>query len=74
ITSQNHGFAVDPESAKAAGLRVTQLNANDQTVEAMRHERDTAFSVQYHPEAHPGPRDTTYLFDTFVSMFRGGPS
>jgi len=68
ITSQNHGFAVDAESAQAAGLEVTVVNLNDQTVEGMRDKELPIFSVQFHPEAHPGPHDTTFLFDRFATM------
>ena len=63
ITSQNHGYAVDPDSIDGTGIKVTQANANDGTVEAMRHEGLGVWSVQYHPEASPGPRDTNWFFD-----------
>ncbi|MDT8395745.1 MAG: glutamine-hydrolyzing carbamoyl-phosphate synthase small subunit [bacterium] len=68
ITSQNHGFAVDPESLHAAGrsVEVTHVNLNDRTVEGIRHLEIPAFSVQYHPEAAPGPHDSHYLFHRFV--------
>ncbi len=64
ITSQNHSFAVDPNSMPAA-LEITHLNLNDQTVEGMRHTRHPVFSVQYHPEAAPGPLDSAHLFQRF---------
>jgi carbamoyl-phosphate synthase small subunit len=66
ITSQNHGYAVDPESIAGTGLEITQLNANDGTVEAMRNDKMRIMSVQYHPEASPGPRDTNWFFDSLV--------
>jgi carbamoyl-phosphate synthase small subunit len=70
ITSQNHGFAVDRKSLEAKGGVVTHLNLNDDTVEGFRHAKLPVFSVQYHPEASPGPHDATYLFDAFVEMMK----
>jgi carbamoyl-phosphate synthase small subunit len=67
ITSQNHGFAVDPDSLPA-DVEVTQLNLNDNTVEGMRHKQLPIFCVQYHPEASPGPHDPTFLFEDFSRM------
>lgn len=69
ITSQNHGFAVDPDSLPA-DVEVTHINLNDQTVEGLRHRSLPAFCVQYHPEAGPGPHDATYLFREFVRLMR----
>jgi len=68
ITSQNHGFAVDPNSLNPKEVELTQINLNDQTLEGMRHRKLPIFSVQYHPEASPGPHDTQYLFSEFVKM------
>jgi carbamoyl-phosphate synthase small subunit len=70
ITSQNHGFAVDRKSLEAGGGIVTHINLNDQTVEGFRHGTLPVFSVQYHPEASPGPHDASYLFDAFVEMMK----
>jgi carbamoyl-phosphate synthase small subunit len=67
ITSQNHGFAVDADSLKDSAV-VTHINLNDNTVEGLHHKTLSAFSVQYHPEASPGPHDANYLFDEFITM------
>ncbi len=68
ITAQNHGFAVDPDSLDARCVELTHINLNDQTLEGMRHRDFPAFSVQYHPEASPGPHDSHYLFDDFKRL------
>ena len=68
ITSQNHGFCVDPDSLNPDEIELTQINLNDRTSEGMRHKRLPIFSVQYHPEASPGPHDTQNLFGEFVTM------
>ena len=72
ITSQNHGFAVDDKSLIASGAQVTHTNLNDNTVEGFTHPDKAIFSVQYHPEASPGPHDATYLFDCFRDMMETG--
>jgi len=72
ISSQNHGFAVDKNSLAGLDLEITHINVNDNTIEGIRHTKYPAFSVQYHPEASPGPEDSHYLFDQFVEMFKGG--
>jgi len=66
ITSQNHGYCVDPSSLSGTGFNVTMINANDKTVEGMRHERRPFVAVQFHPEASPGPLDTQGIFDEFI--------
>ena len=71
ITSQNHGFAVDPESFDT-NVEVTHINLNDDTVEGIRHRDHPIFSVQYHPEAAPGPHDATYFFDEFAELVDAG--
>jgi len=70
ITSQNHGFAVEQKSLEKAGGIVTHINLNDNTVEGFRHGTLPVFSVQYHPEASPGPHDASYLFDAFIEMMK----
>ncbi|MGD0403351.1 MAG: glutamine-hydrolyzing carbamoyl-phosphate synthase small subunit [Candidatus Acidiferrales bacterium] len=72
ITSQNHGFCVDPDSLPASDVEITHVNLNDHTNEGMRHRSLPLFSVQYHPEASPGPHDARYLFDDFISLMKEG--
>ncbi len=71
ITSQNHGYAVDPASIAGTGITVTQVNANDGTVEGMKNEKLRLWSVQYHPEANPGPHDTNWFFDSLIERIGG---
>jgi len=68
ITSQNHNFAVDAESLDLADVEITHVNLNDNTVEGLRHRSSPMFSVQYHPEAAPGPHDPFYLFARFREL------
>ena len=75
ITSHNHGFAVDPDSLNQNEIELTHVNLNDGTLEGFRHRSLPAFCVQYHPEAAPGPHDSLYLFDDFITLmtaFCGG--
>ncbi|MEO6670519.1 MAG: glutamine-hydrolyzing carbamoyl-phosphate synthase small subunit [Ferruginibacter sp.] len=69
ITTQNHGFGIDPEAVKAnSNIEITHVNLNDNSIEGIRVKNKKAFSVQYHPEATPGPHDSRYLFDEFITM------
>ena len=68
ITSQNHSYAVDADSLMGTDLTVTHINILDNTVEGLKCEKDRVFSVQYHPESAPGPQDSAYLFDEFITM------
>jgi carbamoyl-phosphate synthase small subunit len=70
ITSQNHGFCVDIKSLKDKDVELTHINLNDQTLEGMRHRTLPIYSVQYHPEASPGPHDASYLFDDFLTLMQ----
>lgn len=70
ITSQNHGFAVDSDTL-GNDIEVTHINLNDNTIEGIKHPEHRAFSVQYHPEASPGPHDASYLFEDFVKLMKG---
>jgi carbamoyl-phosphate synthase small subunit len=70
ITSQNHGFTVDPQSVDDTYLRINQINLNDGTTEGLEHQELPISSVQYHPEAGPGPHDTDYYFDNFVDALK----
>ena len=72
ITAQNHGFSVGPASVAKLGLDETHVNLNDGTSEGMRHRELPIFSVQYHPEASPGPHDAHYLFHRFIDLMSGG--
>jgi carbamoyl-phosphate synthase small subunit len=73
ITSQNHGFAVDPRSLASSGFVPTRINLNDGTLEGLRHRDLPVLAVQYHPEAAPGPHDAAPLFDRFIDLMRGAP-
>lgn len=71
ITTQNHGFGVDPEAVKNCDhVEITHVNLNDGSIEGIRLKNKPAFSVQYHPEATPGPHDSRYLFDDFMAMIK----
>jgi carbamoyl-phosphate synthase small subunit len=68
ITSQNHGFCVDINSLNKDDIELTHINLNDSTLEGMTHKKLPVFSVQYHPEASPGPHDSMYLFKRFTDL------
>jgi carbamoyl-phosphate synthase small subunit len=68
ITSQNHGYAVDIDSLPKGEVELTHINLNDRTLEGFRHKSLPVYSVQYHPEASPGPHDSDYLFREFVQL------
>ena len=70
ITSQNHGFCVDMESLKDPDIELSHINLNDRTLEGLVHRKLPLFSVQYHPEASPGPHDASYLFDRFTGLMK----
>lgn len=68
FTFQNHGYAVDPESLKGTDLMPTHVEINDGTIEGVRHRKYPAFSIQFHPDAAPGPHDAVSLYDDFMQM------
>jgi len=70
ITTQNHGYAVDPESAKKAGFKIWFINVDDKTVEGLKHVKKRIITTQFHPEAGPGPHDTSWIFDLFIKMMK----
>jgi carbamoyl-phosphate synthase small subunit len=71
ITTQNHGFGVNPDAVKAhANVEISHVNLNDDSIEGIRLKDRPAFSVQYHPEATPGPHDSRYLFDDFIALMK----
>ena len=72
ITSQNHSYAVVPESLEKTPLEITHINLLDGTVEGVACKEDRAFSVQYHPESAPGPQDSRYLFRQFITLMEEG--
>jgi carbamoyl-phosphate synthase small subunit len=70
ITTQNHGYSVDRDSLKETSLEAWFLNANDETIEGVKHRDKPVFAVQWHPEASPGPYDTEFLFDEFLKIMK----
>ncbi|MBD3918043.1 glutamine-hydrolyzing carbamoyl-phosphate synthase small subunit [Paenibacillus sp. PR3] len=70
ITSQNHGYTVMEDTIAGTDLEVTHINNNDKSIEGLKHKKHPVFTVQYHPEAAPGPHDSSYLFDQFLDMIR----
>ncbi len=74
VTTQNHGFSIDAEAIRPDVAVVSHINLNDKTVEGLRYKRFRGFSVQYHPEASPGPHDSRYLFDEFFSLLNANPA
>jgi carbamoyl-phosphate synthase small subunit len=70
ISVQNHGFCVDIDSLNKKDIEITHVNLNDKTLEGIRHKKLPVFSVQFHPEAGPGPHDAAYLFDNFVDLMK----
>lgn len=70
ITTQNHGYAIDPKSLEETDLDIWFINANDKTIEGLKHKKKSIFAVQWHPEASPGPYDTEFLFEIFLKMLR----
>ncbi len=70
ITSQNHGFCVNMDTLEGHDVEISHINLNDNTLEGLVHREASLFSVQYHPEASPGPNDAAYLFDRFIEMMR----
>jgi carbamoyl-phosphate synthase small subunit len=71
VTSQNHGYTINPKSLKSTGLKPWFVNADDKTVEGLKHKNGRCLSVQFHPEASPGPNDTEYIFDEFLNILKG---
>ena len=71
ISSQNHGYAISEESLAGLPLEITHLSVNDGTIEGLRYTEIPAFTVQYHPEASPGPDDNQYLFEEFWTLLTG---
>jgi carbamoyl-phosphate synthase small subunit len=70
ITSQNHNFAIDLNTVDKSKIEITHINLNDQTTEGIEHKKEPMFSLQYHPEASPGPHDSSYLFNRFRELIK----